>query len=257
MNKKQFEYFDKFRKELKEYCEILNSEYSEILKPLQKEASKKDTPDYPIETPVVYNTALDELTEDSQINLIVIGDNPGKNEQLEINKKYLVGQSGKIAANFFARNPEFKTDFRKNAIILNKTPIHTAKTKHLKELQKTESIKKIIEESQIFMAQKTAELHKNLLSASETNTTLCELWLVGYAELKGRGLFLKYRDELKNAYKDSNGNLSPDWEKVLVFQHFSMNCFSGDLKKYREANPTLSIVDSIHNLGKSHKEEIF
>ena len=71
-----------------------------------------------------------------------------------------MGQSGKIAEGFFRKNPELQTDFRKNVIILNKTPVHTAKTKHLNELSKNETAKKIILESQIWMAQKTAELHK-------------------------------------------------------------------------------------------------
>ena len=148
MTKNQFEAFSEFRFEFKSYCKNLNDTFSNDLAPLVKEAAKADTPDYPLETAVVYNTALDEITAESQINLIVIGDNPGKDEQLSKNNKYLVGQSGKIAAGFFTRNPQLRTDFRKNVIILNKTPVHTAKTKHLKFLEKNggTEIKKLIAE---------------------------------------------------------------------------------------------------------------
>ena len=255
MTSLQFEIFSNFRNEFRSYCLALNGRLGGLLSPLQKEASKKDTPDYPIETPVVYNTALDELTEQSDIRLIVIGDNPGKDEQRAFNQKYLVGQSGKIAAGFFAKNAEFQTDFRKNVIILNKTPVHTAKTNHLKYILKngSEEVKKLISESQVYMAQRTAKMHQDLCRAAGEAGIAPELWLVGYAELKGKGLFLGYRDELKNSYE----NAASEWEKVFVFQHFSMNRFSIDLKTFMSKNRSLGIVDASHELGKIHKQEIF
>ena len=60
---------------------------------------------------------MDRLTPDDEIKLIVIGDNPGKDEQLTKNQRYLVGQAGKIADGFFKRNPELGIDFRKNVVI--------------------------------------------------------------------------------------------------------------------------------------------
>ena len=255
MTPQQFQFFSSFRDDFRAYCDSLNSSFAELLKPLQLEARLEDTPEYPLETPVVYNTALDDITAESDIRLIVIGDNPGKDEQRAVNQKYLVGQSGKIAAGFFAKNPEFQTDFRKNAIILNKTPVHTAKTKHLKYLLKNgnDEVKKLISESQIYMAQKTAKLHQDLCKASGEVGISPELWLVGYAELKGKGLFLEYRDELKKSYEAS---LS-EWEKVFVFQHFSMNRFLIDLRDFMKENDGLGIVESAHRLGKIHKSEIF
>ena len=246
----QFKIFSDFRDEFCEYCMDLNKKYGDLLRPLQIAARVKDTPDYPLETPVVYNTALDEITQESDIRLIVIGDNPGKDEQREKNKKYLVGQSGKIAAGFFEKNAEFQTDFRKNVIILNKTPVHTAKTNHIKYLLKNGSpeIRKIISESQLYMAQKTAKLHKDLCMAAGKDGIAPELWLVGYAELKGNGLFLEYRDELKKSYE----NASSEWAKVFVFQHFSMNRFTIDLNNYMGKNRDLGIIDAVHHLGKLH-----
>lgn len=253
MNANQWQVFCQFRQDFKNQCEIWQSKFATELAPLQKNAALTDTPDYPIENPIVYNTALDKITQKDDIRLIVIGDNPGKAEQLSCNKQYLVGQSGKIAQSFFAKNIELGIDFRKNVIILNKTPVHTAKTNHLKYLIRngSESLRNLIEESQIWMAQKTAELHQNLLQESE-----CPLWLVGYAELKGKGLFIKYRDVLMDNYKDAKA-----WEKVFVYQHFSMNRFLIDLKN-QLIKPTLNaeptnVDTALRELGTFHRKEIF
>ena len=250
------EFRDEFRSRVAEW-----SKYASALEALQKTAAQKDTPDYPIETTVVYNRALDDVSAQDKIKLIVIGDNPGKDEQLSINNRYLVGQSGKIADGFFRRNPELQTDFRKNVVILNKTPVHTAKTHHLRSLQKANpEIAKLIEISQLWMAEHTAKLHRalwengasgkrgtsggfvptgvndgerGLLDTVGTKIGECfnppQLWLVGYAELKEKGIFAPYRDALKASYAGSDA-----WKSVFVYQHFSMNRFLIDLKAYQK-----------------------
>lgn len=255
MNDAQFELFCSFRDNFRSYCNKLSCDFGEVLIPLQKQACKNDTPEYPLENPVVYNTALDELTKDSQIRLIVIGDNPGKDEQLLKNCKYLVGQSGKIATSFFKNHPEFNVDFRQNAIILNKTPVHTAKTKHLKYLMQNgpEQLKQMLKESQIYMAKKTAELHVNLCKAAVTDNERPDIFLVGYSELKKNGIFTDYKETLKNFY----GQNTEEWKRVYVFQHFSMNRFSIDLKDFMQKNNLQDIVKSAHELGTQHKQEIF
>ncbi len=48
----------------------------------QAAATENKTPVYPQETPIVYNHSLDELQVSDQIKLIIVSDNPGKNEQL-------------------------------------------------------------------------------------------------------------------------------------------------------------------------------
>lgn len=294
MTDSQWKIFSTFKKELKEKCDEWNKFAAELI-PLQKETSREDTPDYPVENAVVYNTALDELTPDSEIKLIVIGDNPGKSEQLNINQKYLVGQAGKLADGFFKKHPELEIDFRKNVIILNKTPIHSAKTKHLSKIEKSlesknSSAAKLIHDSQIWMAQKTAQLHIDLFNAvlatytdqskSDSSATcagpsnipfLPELWLVGYSELKSRGLFLSYRDTLAQTYNGqpkstsatytdqskSTGTSIDPWSRVFVYQHFSMNCFNKDITNYETINSSLSLKQSLEHLGNIHKAEIF
>lgn len=241
MTQDQYIAFDAFRNEFKAKITEWNALAPELLK-LQEEAAKDaKTPSYPFETPIVYNRALDEITENDEIKIIVIGDNPGKDEQLLKNNKYLVGQAGKLGEGFFKKNPELGIDFRKNAIILNKTPVHTAKTNQIKYLLKngSQEIKNLLEETQIWMAQKTAEL------ADKINA---EIWLVGYSELKPKGLFSKYRDTLK---------ISANLKNLFVFQHFSMNRFTIDLGNFREEHKNLTLREALNQLGHLHYSEIF
>lgn len=259
MTEGQWQAFTRFRTQFKEKCTKWNGLSSQLY-PLQRDASIKDTPPYPQETAVVYNTALDEFSPNDDIRLIVIGDNPGKEEQLSTNRKYLVGQSGRIAEGFFRRNPELHIDFRKNVLILNKTPIHTAKTGHLHYLEKNGSleVQNLIQETQKWMAQATAELHHELVKASD-GLQITQLWLVGYAELKGKGLFLPYRDYLKESYfiEENNNKMGTVWENVFVYQHFSMNRFLIDLKSFRMENKALSLNEALEMLGHRHRDEIF
>ena len=244
--------FCQFRDEFKQKCLEWN-QYAQALEPLQRAAGAKDTPAYPLETAVVYSTDFDRLTEQDDIKLIVIGDNPGKDEQLAKNRRYLVGQSGKIADGFFKRNPELGINFRKHVLILNKTPIHTAKTTHLRFILKNGSpeVQALIQESQLWMAQRTAALHQALLAE---DTIQPDMWLVGYAELKGKGLFIPYKQQLYATYEH---NIQAFDNHVFVFQHFSMNRFLIDLKAYREEHQTQTVHESLCALGTQHRMEIF
>lgn len=268
MTELQWKAFKEFREEYKALCEKW-MQLAPELKVLQekaayKEAKKNDSlisdPPYPVETPVVYNTAYDEITEDDEINLIVIGDNPGKEEQMAAKRKYLVGQSGRIAEGFFRRNSELGTDFRKNAIIINKTPVHSAKTNQLKDIIKEGSsdVKDLIYNSQKDMARLASKLHTDLVKYCDKNKKVPELWLVGYSELKEKKIFGEYRDCLKNEYLRTLGSEGKEsWNKVFVYQHFSMNRFSIDLKAYMQNNERLDLTTALKNLGQQHKNEIF
>ena len=159
MTEQQWKYFCDFKDDLRSKIEEWKASAPELTK-LQKDAAiLAKTPEYPFETTVVYNRSLDDVTKEDDIKLIVIGDNPGKDEQLEKNNRYLVGQAGKIAEGYFRRNPELGIDFRRNVIILNKTPVHSAKTAQLKTIAKQggKKIADLIEESQIWMAKRTAQ----------------------------------------------------------------------------------------------------
>jgi len=207
----------------------------------QAAAADNKTPAYPQETPIVYNHSLDEVQASDRIKLIIISDNPGKNEQLHKNQRYLVGQAGKVAEGFFRRNPELAIDFRREVIILNKTPVHTAKTKELNYLLKHggEQFRNIFEETQEWLAANTAALQRVLG---------CPLWLVGYGELRKKSLFTAYAEELRRQY----GGKSE--APVYVFQHFSMNCFAIDFKKLSDAHT--STAENLRAIGLLHRKEI-
>lgn len=209
---------------------------------LQRAAADKDgVPFYPIETPIVYNHNLDAVRKQDTIKLIVVGDNPGKNEQLHTNQRYLVGQAGKVAENFFKRHAELAIDFRKNVIILNKTPIHTAKTQELLQLlaADTAAFYDLFIETQRSYAAVAAALQKAIG---------CPLWLVGYGGLRKKACFTAYAEELKARYAGEAA------APVFVFQHFSMNCFANDLAKHRQAGSSLQ--DTLDALGLLHRKEI-
>lgn len=241
MNREQYLALEEFRRNFKLKIEEWNKAAPNLMELQKNAADAAKTPVYPFETPIVYNRALDEISEDDEIKLFVIGDNPGKDEQLLKNNKYLVGQAGKLGEGFFRKNPELGINFRKNVVILNKTPVHSAKTAQLKHISKSGGQKTadLIEETELWMAEETAKLAKKLNS---------EIWLVGYSELKERGIFTKYRDQLKKY---------ADWEKIFVFQHFSMNRFSIDLKEFMQAHKELSLKEALFQLGTLHKNEIF
>lgn len=253
----QWECFNKFRNTFKDMVTQWNNQAKSLIIVQEKAMEFFKNVDYELQTPIVYNTALDEITQNDEIKLIVIGDNPGKDEQLTKNQKYLVGQAGKLGNSFFKNHDELGIDFRKNVIILNKTPIHSAKTNQLKKFATFggKEIENLIKETQIWMAQETAKLHQKLLQGSE-NKDFPQLWLVGYSELKEKGIFTDYKNELKKQYQTSE-EAKNAWDNVFVYQHFSMNRFSIDLKEFSTENKNLDLKTQLKTLGKKHKDDIF
>ncbi len=212
-------------------------------------AERYGIPPYPLETTIVYNTALDAVQPEDEIHLIITSDNPGKDEQLAANQKYLVGQAGKLCNRFFSLNPSLGIDFRKNAIVLNKTPIHSARTNHLRLFLKQggEPFKDLFEKTERFMARETLRLSAALS---------CPLWIVGYSELSKGGVFAVYADELNAACAaDETGFFK---ENLFLFQHFSMNRFFIDLRdaNYLKGFESRPLLERLKTLGKAHRREI-
>ena len=144
-------------------------------------------------------------------------------------------------------------------IILNKTPVHSAKTIQLNTIAKLggEKIAALLKESQLWMAEKTGCLHIDLLKACDSSSFKPELWLVGYGELRNKKLFVSYRDKLQEVYKD----YPEQWQKVFLFQHFSMNRFTIDLDDFiKKENLSLEpdhLLENLQKLGICHRKEIF
>lgn len=249
MTEEQWNIFCRFKKDFKELCRSAEHWNKDgFLRDLGKRiALENGIADYDLETNVVYNRDLELFTKESTVKYILVADNPGKNEQLAKNNRYLIGQAGKLAEKFFKDNPELNTDFRNNVLIINKSPLHTARTALLKKLlqaykkeKDSDELQNFFEKSQVFMAESSFKLEQ---------TFACDLWIVGYAELGKKKIFEKYWLELKSLYTTENA------QRFFCFQHFSMNRFSIDLKQNYDTK--LSLKENVDKLGKKHSQRIF
>ncbi|MDA8411376.1 MAG: hypothetical protein M0001_13435 [Treponema sp.] len=207
--------------------------------------------DYRIETPIVFNRALRDLDASSTPSYIIVADNPGKNEQLSRNLRYLVGQSGKLAEGWFRR--ELGIDFRKEVIIINKTPIHTPKTAELRKLLALageaggeqplrEALATLLADSQRWMAGMAARLHEALG---------VPLWISGYGELGPRGIFRPYAEALSRECSNTPEKSRAD---ILLFRHFSMNQFAIEMKARRD--PSLPLREDLLRIGAENRRRI-
>lgn len=212
--------------------------------------------DYRVETPIVFNEALRDLDASSEPAFILVADNPGKNEQLARNRRYLVGQSGKLAEGWFRR--ELGVDFRKEVIIINKTPIHTPRTAELRKLLslagskalsrsggadgRRAALASLLDESQRWMAGMARRLHEAIG---------VPLWISGYGELGPRGLFRPYAEALSSAYEKARVE---ERESVLLFRHFSMNQFAIEMKENR--NVSRPLPGELSRIGAENRRRI-
>jgi hypothetical protein len=245
--------WDKFKKAREEFRHLTDElgetlpELKNIQQKLADTRAEGKNAAYKVETPVLYNTALDEITCESIIKLILVADNPGRREQAEENRRYLVGPSGKIAQKFFRDNPALGIDFSKNVIILNKTPIHTPRTNELRELCRIAaemgdvSVAAALVESQIKMASLLLDFQIVLDTP---------VWITGYSEMRKGGIFEAYTEKLKELYFDRKEM----YNKLFIFRHFSMNQFTIDLKQ--QALPGESVKKSLERIGKGYRKRI-
>ncbi|GHV90084.1 hypothetical protein AGMMS50268_05870 [Spirochaetia bacterium] len=210
----------------------------------QKLVNSREGPAYAVETPIVYNGALDDIESGAVIKLILVADNPGRREQAAENRRYLVGPSGKIAEKFFRGTPALNIDFRRNAIILNKTPIHTPRTADLAELRRLggAAFTEKAAESQRAMAALLLEFHRALAPVP--------VWITGYSEMKKGGIFEAYTDTVRDLY----ANEKKLKKTVLLFRHFSMNQFTIDLHK--QMLPGEAVPETLERIGTAYRERV-
>jgi hypothetical protein len=193
---------------------------------------------------VVYNEALDETGPGDRIKLLLVADNPVRREQAAENRRYLVGPSGKIAEKFFRDHPSLGIDFRKNVLILNKTPVHTARTAELGELCRMAGsrVTAAVEESQRFMAGLLLDFHRALAPAT--------VWIIGYSEMKKGGIFEVYTETIKTLY----AALPRRRGELLFFRHFSMNQFTIDLNSQRLPGEPLD--EALRRIGAAYRGRV-
>lgn len=230
MTSAQFAQFSRIRDEIKLFIGSMQQS-SALLLALQRELYRaRGYREEELESAIVYNTALDEVTEASDPRYIIVADNPGIQEQKIRNQRYLIGQSGKLATSWFRAN--LGVDFRSATVIINKTPIHTPKTAELRVLIKLagtrqKEILELLDASQRAMARFALELSRCLD---------CPLWVCGIGELKPKGLFRVWADELSaRASEFSSETQAP----ILLFRHFSMNQFAIEYAAARKAKSML------------------
>ena len=214
---------------------------------VQRLVDERDGPSYTVDTPVVYNLALDEFGPDSEIKMILAADNPGRREQAAENRRYLVGPSGKIAENFFRSRPDLGIDFRANVLILNKTPVHTPRTAELRELCRLGGgeLSAALAESQRNMAELLAEFWKAL----KDKAGAFPVWIIGYSEMKKGGVFEAYTTKLKELCTDP-----VFMENIFFYRHFSMNQFAADLKQ--QALPGETTAESLERIGTGYRARV-
>ncbi|MDR2403010.1 MAG: hypothetical protein LBD78_03170 [Spirochaetaceae bacterium] len=263
---------DKYRA----FTEALGRELPELQAAQQALVNRRRGPSYTVETSVVYNHALDDVHAGDDIRLILVADNPGRREQAAENRRYLVGPSGKIAEKFFRDNPILGIDFRRNVIILNKTPIHTPRTAELRELghlsgpepagEGAGAIAGAIIESQRVMARLIREFHRALSldmtpPSGDRSTPVCSppegtlipVWIIGYSEMKNGGVFEVFTRTLRELYApvaDGPENQPGNW--LFLFRHFSMNQFTIDLRQKAATGETAP--DTLSRIGAAYRE---
>ena len=195
--------FIRWTNELREHINQKDQLLHSVLRPLLSDLNKGKRQSYNHLRSAVYNKDFDNLTG-SNINLIVIGDNPGKNEQeLEC---YFSKKSGKTLREFInasgykvrpgwvQRNKDQKDRTIASddeVLIFNKSYIHTCLTS---ELQAHPEIKKANDESQIYMANKLIKLVKIYLRSNRP----IEVWIVGLSGLSN--IFSLFLDILMNEF---------------------------------------------------------
>lgn len=244
LNKNSWKKFIKAKERFRQTVKELEISLPKLKNLVQKLVDDRAEASYKIETPIVYNSALDDITVDDEIKLILVADNPGRREQAAENRRYLVGPSGKIAKKFFLENPSLEIDFLKNVIILNKTPIHTPRTGELKDLCRAETGQKVaaaLEESQSTMAALLLEFQEALG---------CPAWIIGYSEMRKGGIFEIYTKRLKELY----AHKEEFYKQLFFFRHFSMNQFTIDLKKQAISGETIG--NSLERIGTAYRQRI-
>jgi len=274
MTRQAYEELASIRAEFKALVDRWTSEHPYLLQLQEKLRASMGHDDYRVETPIVYNRAFDDIDPGSEIKIILVADNPGKNEQLAANNRYLVGQSGKLAEGWMRR--ELGIEFRREVIILNKTPVHTPKTAELGALAKSAGIRRerletLLAGSQAAMADIAWRLFEALrdpapfgahrdpseprsgsLNEPRSGSLWPILWISGLGELKDGGLFEPYRDAIaRRLARAPEGIVASAW----AFNHFSMNQFSIEVRK--KARPGEHIDRELSRIGAENRRRVF
>ncbi len=240
VDKKAYARLSVLRDEFKRRVAAWTEELPDLLGAQEELIRELGEDDYPLQTPIVYNRALDDIGPGDSIDWIVVADNPGKREQEAAMNRYLVGQSGRTMENFFLR--ELGCELRKRTLIINKTPVHTPKTIQLRALRSRHpGLRSVLDESQRYMAGLALELHAALGA---------KLWIMGLSELKPSGIFAPWLEAFSVGAREAGAA-----GYVHAFNHFSMGSFATDLKRrLREGEP---VPEAVARIGRENSYRVF
>lgn len=231
MKTEQYRSFKKLVSDFDRYIKTCKN--NELLHFIQKRNTG-----YEVENEVVFNSKLCSISKKDKISFIVVGDNPGKDEQLDKNRYYLMGKAGVQMRNFFSRH-NFVKDFDREVIVLNKTPFHTRSTSDLKTLLQ---FRDLIDDSQRYMACLVTEMHKLFR---------CPLWIIGFSQMKKNGVFRVFREELEKQYTSVDTDLK---DSVFLFKHFSYGNFSRDISEAERACGNKHIFNLLKHTSEKNRK---
>jgi hypothetical protein len=105
-----------------------------------------------------------------------------------------------------------------------------------------DDVKKAVEDSQKKMAELLYQFQKALGNIP--------VWIIGYSEMKKKGLFEIYTDTIKSLYSE-NEDLR---KKIFLYRHFSMNQFTIDLNKKKMQDETTE--KALKRIGEEYRMRI-
>jgi uracil-DNA glycosylase len=186
------------REEYRAAVARLSRSLPELREAQQRLVDEREGGSFPVETPVVYNGAVDDVGPGDDISIILVADNPGRREQAAENRRYLVGPSGKLADGFFRSDRAGRRFSSERAHPEQDAHPHppnrrTPGTREPRRRPDRPRHSRIPRE----MVSLIRSFHEalNLGRAAPV-----QLWIIGYSEL-GRGkLFWPFADALGKAY---------------------------------------------------------
>ena len=246
MRSEAYAALDSIRKEFRALVDAWSAENPYLIEAQERVREKQGYDDYRVETAVVYNRALDEIEPDSEIKVILVADNPGKKEQLAANNRYLVGQSGKLAEGWFRR--ELGIDFRREVLILNKTPVHTPKTAELALLSRSaglhrDRLEALLAGTQSAMADLAWRLYLRARRGTDRVGAAAMLARCSGYRAWGAAEGRPLRGIPRRARPTPRGGRAGPRSGVWAFNHFSMNQFAIELK--RKARPGAPMLEEL------------
>lgn len=184
---------------------------------------------------LIIDRRLSEITPNSPIKYIIIGDNPGRKEA-DL-KEYFVGNAGKNLKQFLNEELGFEINFDKEVIFLNKTPIYTPTTKDL------DNLNKLPNDLLIEMQKSVVELIGKLSATFKDS----QIWVLGI----GKENLIRFNCFFREIYLLQNIS-----ERVLLFYHPSRGWFKKSVKLLMKERVNLKDNKSlICKLGKENKEK--